>query len=111
MKETIEYQDFSKLDLRAGRVLAAESPDWSRQLLQLTVDFGPVIGERTILVGAKEQYDPEQFAGKNYLFLANLAEKQMGQAVSQGMMLMAVEAGEPVKFELPPELEPGTVIR
>ena len=111
MKDTISFKEFQKMDLRVGRVDEATAPDWSESLLQMKVDFGQEIGQRTILVGAKEQYQPEVFTGKNFLFLVNLAEKEMGESVSQGMMLMAVEAGEPIKFELPSELNPGTVVR
>ncbi len=111
MKDIIEYPEFMKLDLRVGLVKAAEAPEWSNKLLQLTVDFGENIGERQILAGAKNYYEPEEFVGNNYLFLVNLAEKKLGQGLSQGMMLMADEADKPVKFELPADLEPGTVVR
>lgn len=111
MKQTIEYQDFDKLDLRVGRVAAAKDPDWSDTLLELEVDFGSEIGSRTILAGVKNFYQPDELLGNKYLFVVNLAEKKMGQSVSQGMILMAEADGKPRKFELPDNLEPGVVVR
>lgn len=111
MKQTIEFQDFDKLDLRVGRVAAAKDPDWSNTLLELEVDFGLEIGSRTILAGVKNFYQPEELQGNNYLFVVNLAEKKMGQGVSQGMILMAQADAKPCKFELPDNLEPGAAVR
>lgn len=110
MKSTIEYQDFDKLDIRVGKIIAATEPEWSRKLLEYTVDFGADIGERTILSGVKEWYKPEDFVGKKYLFLVNLAEKKMGEGVSQGMMLMA-DDDRPVALPVLADVEPGTIVR
>lgn len=115
MKSTIEYADFEKLDIRVGLITAAEAPEWSPKLLQFTVDFGAEIGIKTILSGIKKWYSPETFVGKKYPFIINLAERKMGQGVSQGMMLMAdgIVDGEehPTVTALPDQIEPGTVIR
>lgn len=115
MKATIEYADFDKLDLRVGKITAAEAPEWSKKLLQFTVDFGTEIGTKTILSGIRSWYTPEEFIGKNFPFVINLAERKMGEGVSQGMMIMAdgMVNGEehPIVFPLPDTAEPGTVIR
>lgn len=115
MKTTIEYPDFEKLDLRVGKVLEATAPDWTRKLLQFRVDFGPEIGQKTILSGIRNFYQPEDFVGKNYPFIVNLAERKMGEGVSQGMMIMAdtkvAEEDHPTVFVLPAEIPAGTVIR
>ncbi|MDQ3008317.1 MAG: methionine--tRNA ligase [bacterium] len=111
MKDTIEYGDFEKLDLRVGRVVAAEAPEWSNKLLQFTVDLGPEIGEKTILSGIKQWYAPEVFVGNLYVFVVNLAERKMGQAVSQGMMIMADGEDQPKPFALTVSAEPGEVVR
>jgi methionyl-tRNA synthetase len=111
MSNTITFNDFQKLELRVGRVTAARAPDWSRKLLKLSVSFGPELGERTILAGVKGHYQPQDFIDNNYLFVVNLAEKTMGQGTSQGMMLMADDEGQPIKFELPSQLSPGTLVR
>ncbi len=111
MKTTIEYPDFDKLDLRVGQVISAVAPDWSDKLLELKVDFGEEIGEKTILAGVKNYYQPQELEGNKYLFVANLAERKMGKSKSQGMMLMADINDKPIKFELPDDLEPGALIR
>lgn len=111
MKPTIEYADFDKLDLRVGKVIEAESPEWSNKLLKFTVDFGPEIGQKTILSGIKQWYEPEMFTGNLYVFVVNLAERKMGESVSQGMMIMADGEDQPRPFALQVSVEPGTVVR
>jgi len=111
VKPTIEYPDFEKLDIRVGRVVAANAPDWSRKLIEMTVDFGPEVGQRTILSGIKEWYQPEDLQGKHFPFIVNLAERKMGQGVSQGMMMMADSDERPTIFEIGDGINPGTVIR
>lgn len=111
MKPSIEYSDFDKLELRIGKVIAAEAPEWSQKLLKFTVDFGPEIGEKTILSGVKQWYQPEDFIGKSFVFVVNLAERKMGEAVSQGMMLMADEEEKPSIFSVPEEIAIGSSVR
>ena len=115
---TIEYPDFQKLDIRVGHVKSASSPEWSNKLLEFKVDFGPEIGERTILSGVKKWYSPDDFIGNFYLFVVNLAERKMGKGVSQGMMLMADQADsddpdndKPVPLSIIANVEAGVVVR
>jgi methionyl-tRNA synthetase len=115
MKSTIEYSDFEKLDIRIGKIVAAEAPAWSNKLLQFTVDFGVEIGQKTILSGIRKWYTVEDFVDKNFPFVINLAERKMGEGVSQGMMIMADSnldpEGQPVVLPLDATLAPGTIIR
>lgn len=112
MKPTISFEDFRKLDLRVGKVLEAFVPAWSQKAIQFKIDFGQEIGEKTILAGVKNDFPPEHFLGKSFVFVANLAEKKMGESVSQGMMLMAVDgADKPTLVEVNNTVKPGTVIR
>ncbi len=110
MKPTIEYGDFDKLELRIGQVVAAIAPEWSRKLLQFTVDFGIEIGERTILSGVRQWYAPEDFLQKKFLFVVNLAERKMGEGVSQGMMMMA-DGEKPIILPVDQNIPNGTIIR
>lgn len=110
MKDTIHYEDFAKLDLRMGKVLAVEVPEWSEKLIQLTVDFGEEIGQRTIMAGIKAWYEPADLEGKTLVFVVNLAERKMGQGVSQGMML-AADGDKPLPLTVLESVEPGTLIR
>lgn len=111
IKPTIEYSDFEKLDLRIGQVVEAIAPEWSNKLLEFKVDFGLELGERTILSGIKNWYQPEDFVGKRYLFVVNLAERKMGEGVSQGMMLMSDESEQPVPFAITEAVSLGSVVR
>jgi methionine--tRNA ligase beta chain len=110
-KSVIEYVDFEKLDIRVGLITEVIAPDWSKKLLQLTVDFGPEIGERTILSGIKAWYEPQDIQGKKAQFVVNLAERKMGPGTSQGMMLMADQEEKPILVFVPDEVEIGVVIR
>jgi len=117
MKPTIEYPDFEKLDLRVGVILEASAPEWSRKLLQFTVDFGSEIGQKTIFSGIREWYQPEEFLNKSYVFVINLAERKMGNpdagqgGFSQGMMIMADSTQKPTPFALDITVEAGTIVR
>lgn len=109
-KPEITYADFEKNDIRIGLIAKATAPDWSRKLIEFTVDFGPEIGTKTIFSGIKEWFEPEYFVGKHGVFIINLAERKMGEGVSQGMMLMA-DGEEPVPFFVPNSVAPGTIVR
>lgn len=88
MKPIIEYADFEKLDLRAGKVLEASEPAWSNKLIEMKVDFGPEIGLRTIFAGIRKFVNFSDLIGNKYIFIVNLAERKLGEGVSQGMMLV-----------------------
>jgi len=111
IKEIIEYSDFDKVDIRVGKVIASSSPDWSTKLLEFTVDFGSEIGEKTIFSGIKKWYSPDDFVGNYYLFVVNLAERKMGEGISQGMMLMSDEVEKPIPFPITKQVEAGSIVR
>lgn len=111
MKDNITYDDFAKLDLRVGEILEASAPDWSKKLLQFKVDMGTEIGIRTLFSGIREWYQPEDLIGKKAVFVANLEPKKMGDSESQGMMIMADTATQPILFFIDPQIENGTIIR
>lgn len=87
IKDAIQFADWLKNDLRIGRIIAAEKPEWSQKLLHLTVDFGEEIGEKTIFTGMAKYFEPEIFVGKQSIFLLNLPPRKMGPGESQGMLL------------------------
>lgn len=107
----ISFSDFQAIDLRAGKVVAVTSPDWSQKLLELAIDFGPELGQRTILSGIRQWYQAEDLLGKMVPCVANLAPKKMGEGVSEGMVLMADSTDRPTILYLPDSILPGTVIR
>lgn len=87
LKDPILFDDWLKADLRIGRVTAAEKPEWSEKLLELTVDFGEELGTKTIFTGMSKWFSPEIFVGKQSIFLLNLPPRKMGPGESQGMLL------------------------
>ncbi len=110
MSEVIQFADFSKVEIRVGQIVAAEIPDWSNKLLQFTVNFGEELGQRTIFSGVKKWYAPEDFLQKKFLFVVNLAPKKMGEAVSQGMMLMMDAEERPELIALPESAPVGAAV-
>ena len=99
VKETIEFDDFAKMDIRIGEIIAAEKMEKSKKLLKLTVNDG--IKERTILSGIAEYFKPEEVIGKQVSFLANLAPRKMMGLESEGMILMAEDADGSLSFVQP----------
>ncbi len=87
LKETVQFTDFSKLDIRVVTVLEAVPVPKSKKLLKLTVDLG--FEKRTVVSGIALHYTPEQLIGKKVLFLANLAPATLMGIESQGMVLAA----------------------
>ncbi len=85
IKDVISYEEFDKVDIRVGTILAVtEIPD-SRKLLKLKVDLGDHI--RQILAGIRqEREDPSEIVGRQALFVVNLADREMAGEVSQGML-------------------------
>lgn len=111
MKPTIEYSDFEKIEFRVGKVVLVTAPEWSHKLLEFTVDFGAEIGTKTVFSGVKAWYSEEDFLNKNFIFVLNLAERKMGEGVSQGMMIMADSEPQPVLCPVASEIAVGTVVR
>ena len=106
----ITIDDFTKVELTVGKVLAAEAIPKSKKLLKLTVQDGPE-SERTILAGIAESYAPDAIVGRTIAFVANLAPRPMMGLVSHGMVLAADTDGKAqlIGFETPPA--PGTRVR
>ena len=90
LKETVAFDDFAKMDIRIGEIVAAEKMEKSKKLLKLQVNDGFVT--RTILSGIAEHFAPEDLIGKQVTFLANLAPRKMMGIESEGMILMAEDA-------------------
>ncbi|WP_250633313.1 methionine--tRNA ligase [Pinirhizobacter soli] len=89
----ISMDDFAKLDLRIGKVLACEFVEGSDKLLRFELDAG-VLGKRQIFSGIRAAYgEPEKLVGRNVVFIANLAPRKMRFGVSEGMILSAGSGG------------------
>lgn len=86
-KPIIDFDDFSKVDLRVGTIIAAEKVAKTKKLLKLTIDTG--IDKRTVVSGIAEYYEPENIIGQQVTILVNLAPRNLKGIDSQGMILMA----------------------
>ncbi len=106
--ETIPFEEFKKVEIRIGKILAAGKVENSNKLLKLQVDFGSE--QRQILAGIAKFYTPEELVGKLCPFVFNLAPKMMGELESQGMILCA-DNGEPVLLHPDKEVAPGSIIK
>jgi methionyl-tRNA synthetase len=97
----IGIADFTKVDLRIARIVAAERVEGSTKLLRLTLDVGEG-RHRNVFSGIAANYEPEQLAGKLTVMVANLAPRKMKFGVSEGMVLAASHADE--------KAEPGVYV-
>jgi len=98
-KDTIDFDDFTKLDIRLGTILEAEKVEKADKLLKLLIDTG--IDKRTVVSGIAEHYSPEEIVGKTVQILLNLAPRKIRGIESQGMILMAEDAEGKLSFMSP----------
>ncbi len=89
-KDTIQFDDFTKLDMRVGTILEATKMAKTKKLLILKVDTG--IDVRTIVSGIAESFSPEEVVGKKVTVLINLAPRALRGVESEGMILMTENA-------------------
>jgi methionyl-tRNA synthetase len=110
MKELIQFDDFTKLDIRVATITAAQKVEKADKLLQLTVDTG--LDVRTVVSGIAEHYTPEEVVGQRVSLLLNLAPRKIRGIESQGMILMAEDKDGKLAFVAPTkEMEAGGEIR
>ena len=108
--DTIEFDDFAKVDLRIARIIKAEHVEGADKLLQLTLDIGD--GTRNVFAGIKSAYQPEDLEGKLTVMVANLAARKMRFGLSEGMVLAAGPGGKDL-FILNPDdgAQPGMRVK
>jgi methionyl-tRNA synthetase len=109
---TIGIDDFAKLDLRVGKVLACEFVDGSDKLLRFELDAG-ALGKRQIFSGIRAAYaEPEKLIGRNVVFIANLAPRKMRFGLSEGMILSAGDGGSDLfLLDADQGAKPGATVR
>ena len=110
--EFIGIDDFAKLDLRIGKVLACEFVEGSDKLLRFELDAGE-LGKRQIFSGIRGSYgEPEKLVGRNVVFIANLAPRKMRFGVSEGMILSAgFDGGSLALLDADEGAQPGMPVR
>ena len=109
-KDTITFDDFSKMDMRVGTIVEAEKMPKANKLLVLKVDTG--LDTRTIVSGISESFTPEEIIGKKVTVLVNLAPRKLRGVESEGMILMTENEEGKLVFINPDEegVGNGTVI-
>ena len=96
VKPEIVFDDFAKIDLRVGTIVAASKVEKADKLLQLSVDLG--FETRTIVSGIAQHFEPESIVGKQVTVVVNLAPRKMRGIESNGMILMAEDANGKLHF-------------
>ena len=126
--ETINFEEFKKLDIRIGKIISAERVEGSDKLLKLKVNFGSMPGldpkgeenaaqkfaeedVRQIIAGIAQFYDAEALIGKECPFVYNLAPRMLKGLESQGMLLCPLADGNPVLMHPDKEIPPGSVVK
>ena len=99
-KAEITYDDFAKLDIRVGTVVAAEHILDTDKLLKCTIDFGD-FGTRTIVSGIATFRTPEEIVGTQLPYIVNLAPRMLRGVESQGMLLAASPGGDGLALLIP----------
>ncbi|MEM1257411.1 MAG: methionine--tRNA ligase [Bacteroidota bacterium] len=100
-KETVTFDDFSKMDIRVGTILEAEKMPKTDKLMVLKVDTG--LDVRTIVSGIAQSFSPEEIIGRKVTVLLNLAPRKLRGVESQGMILMTENRDGKLVFVNPDE--------
>ena len=107
VKPEIVFDDFAKIDLRVGTIVAASKVEKADKLLQLSVDLG--FETRTIVSGIAQHFEPASIVGKQVTVVVNLAPRKMRGIESNGMILMAEDANGKLHFINPSDnINPGS---
>ena len=96
VKPEIVFDDFAKIDLKVGTIVAAEKVEKADKLLKLAIDLG--FETRTIVSGIALHFKPEDIVGKQVTVVCNLAPRKMRGIESNGMILMAEDAAGKLHF-------------
>ncbi|NOX40956.1 MAG: tRNA-binding protein [Alphaproteobacteria bacterium] len=105
----IEFDDFLKVDIRAGRVMRAEPyPEARKPALKLWVDFGPELGIKKTSAQLTEHYDASALEGRMVMAVVNFPPRQIGKFMSEVLVLGVPDAdGAVVLLSLDQEVAPG----
>jgi len=105
----ISIDDFSKIELKIGRVVSAERIEGSNKLVKLQVDTGEI---RQIVAGIGKAYTPEELTGKKIVVVTNLQPAKLMGVESQGMLLAATDSNGTLSILMPDkDAKEGAIIK
>lgn len=105
----ISIEDFAKVQMRVGQVIAAEKVEGSRKLIRLKVDIGTDI--RQVVAGIAEAYDAASLINRKVVIVANLKPARLMGIESNGMVVAASIGGKPVLATFAEEVPNGTLLK
>lgn len=113
-KAQIIFEEYAKIEIRVGKIVAAEVPEGSEKLIKFTVEFGPREDSenevRTIFSGIKEWYSAEELVGVKTMWVTNIPARKNPFGESQGMLFACDdENGKPYVVRLADEVPVGGV--
>ena len=106
--EIINFDDFSKLNLRVGKIISAEEVEGSNKLIKMKVDIGD--DERQIVAGISKYYSLDELTNKTVIVLINLEPRKIFGIESQGMLLASINGDEVSLLQTDKEMIPGSEI-
>ena len=108
-KHYITFEEFSRVQLKIGRVIHSESLPGMKKVFKATIDLGNE--QRELAVGGALHYKPDEFVGRSVVVCTNLEPKKIGNIVSRGMLLAADGPdGRPVFLTITEDIPPGASI-
>ena len=110
MSNEIEYEDFSKINIRVGEIISADNIDGADKLLKLTVNLGE-LGDKEIFAGIKKFYKADDLVGLKTLVVENLKPKKMKFGTSSGMVLAADSDGDIIVIEASSKIKNGSRVK
>ncbi len=105
----IPYKEFTKLELKVGKIIEVEDIPNSNKLYKLKVDFGNE--RRTAVAGIKQQYRPEDILNKKFVFVTNLERRKIMGIESECMILAAEDDGIIALLQPIKDVKEGSIIR
>ena len=106
--EIINFDDFSKLNIRVGKIISAEEVEGSNKLIKMKVDIGDE--ERQIVAGISKYYSLDELTNKIVIVLINLEPRKIFGIESQGMLLASIDGDNVSLLQTDKEMIPGSEI-
>ena len=106
--EKINFDDFSKLNIRVGKIIGAEDVEGSNKLIKMKVDIGDE--ERQIVAGISKYYSLDELTNKTVIVLINLEPRKIFGIESQGMLLASIDEDKVSLLQTDKEMIPGSEI-